>query len=158
MEQVQSEHNSGSKPKRRGLAIGRPYLYGKMPREMRGTVLVDRRTSIGKAVGNLRVQLTEHIGGHPSVTQRHLIEICCQLQLRLLTMDYAFAEEGEITLLDSRVYLAWTNTLVRTLRALGLARPAKTGPSIDEIVGAIKRQKPSDDDEVDDLAGLDGDE
>jgi hypothetical protein len=54
------------------------------------------------------------------VTQSALIEIAVQLRMRLVVMDAAFAERGEQSAHDARQYLAWANTLARTLSRLGL--------------------------------------
>jgi hypothetical protein len=52
----------------------------------------------------------------PSTTQRALIEQGVQIKLRSAVMDRLFAESGSMTAHDSRVYLAWANSLARLLR------------------------------------------
>jgi hypothetical protein len=67
-----------------------------------------------------RAALTAHVGGNPSVTQRLLIDRAVQLTIRVATMDRKFAETEVQTEHDSRTYLAWTGSLSRILRDLGL--------------------------------------
>jgi hypothetical protein len=64
--------------------------------------------------------LLTHVGGRPSVVQQTLIERACQLQIRIALMDRNFANGFEQTEHDSRTYLAWSNSLTRTLRELGI--------------------------------------
>jgi hypothetical protein len=71
--------------------------------------------------------LLTHVGGRPSVVQQTLIERACQLQIRIAMMDRDFANGGVQTEHDSRTYLAWSNSLTRTLRELGMNEaPAPT--------------------------------
>lgn len=53
------------------------------------------------------------------MTQRMLIERCAWLQVHVMQMDRK-AGAGGLTDLDHRVFLAWNNSLVRALAALGL--------------------------------------
>ena len=98
---------------------------------------LDQRTREARLLRETRAELTLHVGGNPSATQRALIEQCAQLRLRLATMDRAFAEAGaKMTAHDSRTYLAWANSYTRTLRQLGLQGPSARGPSLAEILAA----------------------
>jgi hypothetical protein len=72
-----------------------------------------------------RMALLTHVGGRPSVVQQTLIERACQLQIRIAMMDRDFAAGCVQTEHDSRTYLAWSNSLTRTLRALGVNGPAE---------------------------------
>lgn len=88
----------------------------------------DQRTKEARLIRETRAALVEHVGGHPSATQRALIERICQLTLRVESMDRKFARDGVQTDHDSKVYLAWSNSLGRTLAQLGMqptAAPAK---------------------------------
>lgn len=70
---------------------------------------------------DVRAQLTEHVGGSPSVTQAMLIEQAAQLALRIAAMDAKHAAAaGEMSLHDARTYLAWANGYTRILARLGL--------------------------------------
>jgi hypothetical protein len=67
-----------------------------------------------------RIALRAHVGGKPSIVQQTLIERACQLQIRIAMMDRDFANGFQQTEHDSRTYLAWSNSLTRTLRELGI--------------------------------------
>ena len=68
-----------------------------------------------------RAELVAHVGGKPSAVQAAMIERACQLTLRIVAMDRKFAETGAQTDHDSRTYVAWSNSLTRTLAQLGVA-------------------------------------
>jgi hypothetical protein len=80
----------------------------------------DGRTREARLMRDTRAALTAHVGGNPSVTQRLLIDRAVQLTIRVATMDRKFAETEVQTEHDSRTYLAWTGSLSRILRDLGL--------------------------------------
>ncbi|WP_428488628.1 hypothetical protein [Rhodopila sp.] len=83
-------------------------------------------------------ELVAHCGGNPSATQLSLIEQACQLKLRLSVMDRAFAERGgEQTELDSRTYLAWSNSFTRTLARLGVEAAPAPAPSLSDYLGGL---------------------
>lgn len=84
---------------------------------------------------SVRADLTAHVGGHPSATQRALIEQAGQLRLRLAAMDQKFAQAGELSHHDSRTYLAWSNSYGRLISRLG-SKPADTAPA-DTIAATI---------------------
>ena len=85
---------------------------------------LDQRSREARLLREFRAALVQHIGGLPSTVETGLIERAAQLQLRLALFDAKFAELGEMTEHDSRTYLAWSNSLSRTLGLLGL-KPAK---------------------------------
>ncbi len=88
---------------------------------------LDGRTREARLMESTRNDLVAHVGGAPSATQRAMIERAANLTVRIAIMDRRFAETKQQTEQDSRVYLAWTNTLSKTLRHLGLeGPPAKT--------------------------------
>ena len=95
---------------------------------------IDGRTREARLMQTTRAELVAHVGGKPSATQRALIEQACQLALRIATMDRKFAETGEQTEHDSRVYLAWANTFSRLLRQLGLAAAPARVPTLQEYL------------------------
>ena len=88
-----------------------------------------------------RAVLIAHVGGKPSAVQSALIEQACQLTLRIATMDRKFAETGEQTDHDSRTYLAWSNSLTRTLRQLGMQGATERPPSLADYLSG--RAKPA---------------
>ncbi|WP_376094602.1 hypothetical protein ACE7GA_01450 [Roseomonas sp. CCTCC AB2023176] len=81
---------------------------------------MDLRTRHGRILRGVRAELVAHVGGTPSATQRLLVERAAQLTLRVAIFDDRLAEGGALTDHDSRQYLAWSNSLTRTLKALGL--------------------------------------
>lgn len=64
-----------------------------------------------------------------------LIERACQLTLRIADMDRRFAET------DSRTYLAWSNSLTRTLAQLGVqGATAEKPPSLQDYLTTAPRR------------------
>lgn len=97
---------------------------------------LDQRTKEAKLMQGTRAELTAHVGGSPSVTERALIEMAVQLNLRIAAMDRKYAETGAMTELDTRTYLAWVNSLSRLLLRLGLKATVADhrSPSLSEII------------------------
>ena len=83
---------------------------------------LDQRTKEARLMRETRAALVAHVGGKPSAVQSAMIERACQLTLRIVAMDRKFAETGAQTDHDSRTYLAWSNSLTRTLAQLGVER------------------------------------
>lgn len=94
----------------------------------------DGRTREARLIASLRAELIAHVGGKPSITQRMLIDQACELQLRIALMDRRFTETGSQTDHDSRHYLAWTNSLSRLLRQLGMKGAAQRQLTPTEIM------------------------
>ena len=110
---------------------------------VRGLAKIDGRTKAGKLMAAERAMLIHHLGGRVSLVQRALIEQAVQLKLRLGLLDKKFvAAGGEQTLLDSRTYLAWSNTYQRLLQRLGLTGPTDRAPSLAEILAAAPQKPP----------------
>ena len=65
-----------------------------------------------------------------------LIERAAQLSLRIAMMDDATAAGKSITSHDSKTYLAWSNSLTRALRDLGLKGAAQAPRSLREHLAA----------------------
>jgi hypothetical protein len=95
---------------------------------------VDRRTKEGQLLDCVRAELTRHVGGNPSAVQRALIERCCWLSLRIAMLDKKLASGRDFTEVDSNVYLAWSNTLARTVARLGLGAPAPASPTLSDYL------------------------
>ena len=104
----------------------------------RPTVLAkrDQRTREARLLREARAELTAHVGGNPSATQRALIDQAAQLRLRLACMDRKFAESGTFTEHDSRTYLAWSNSYTRTLLRLGVTGAAERPLSLADALAA----------------------
>ncbi len=103
---------------------------------------LDGRTRESRLVKSLRAELTEHVGGKPSTTQRLLIDQACQLQLRLAMMDKDTDANHEMTERNQVQYLAWSGSLVRLLRQLGLNAAPKPKPTHAEWLADIARTAP----------------
>lgn len=84
---------------------------------------LDRRSAEARFLRDVRTELTAHVGGKPSATQRALIERMAWLRLHMRLMDNRTAEGRELTELDSRTYLAWVNSLRLLTADLGPAVP-----------------------------------
>ena len=89
---------------------------------------LDRRTKIARLYDSVVSDLTAQFGGAPSATQRALIQRAAWLSLRVALLD-AKIGAGEFTERDSRHYLAWSNSLTRTLARLGLESADDAEPS-----------------------------
>src|SRR5258708_4162290 len=81
---------------------------------------VDGRTREAKLLRRVRAELTEHVGGSPTAVQRMLIERCAWLSIRLAMLDKKIESGKDFTQVDSNTYLAWNNSLVRTMARLGI--------------------------------------
>ena len=73
-----------------------------------------------------REELTLHVGGKPTATQKMLIERACRLHLRLTLLDRDTLTEAGMSEKHAREYCAWANALTRILAALG--PPASGAP------------------------------
>jgi hypothetical protein len=114
------------------------------PETLRIRLDADRRTRGGRACRQLEAALLAHCGGKPSAAQAALIEQLLQLKLRLVLMDMAFAAaEGRMSGHDSRQYLAWSNSFVRGLKALGLDNPPEASPSLADYLAGRTHQTPA---------------
>ncbi len=96
-------------------------------------VKLDRRTREFRMMKRIIADLTQHVGGSPSATQRRLIERCAWLQLHVAMLDAKVASGGMLTKCDTATYLAWSNSLSRTLKLLGL--DAKPQPRRGSLAG-----------------------
>ncbi|HVC52761.1 MAG TPA: hypothetical protein VND87_12125 [Stellaceae bacterium] len=96
--------------------------------------MLDGRTREARLLQETRDALIEHVGGSPSATQRALIERAAWLQLRVAQLDVRIAEGATFSDHDSRTYLAWSNSLGRTLAALGLKPAAPPVPRLADVL------------------------
>jgi hypothetical protein len=97
---------------------------------------LDQRTKEARLLRETVGDLTRHVGGHPSATQRALIERAAWLTLHVAQLDAKAAATGGMTDHSARQYLAWSNSLTRTLRELGLKGPAERAPTLAEVIAA----------------------
>ncbi len=96
---------------------------------------MDGRTRESRLLRDIRKDLIAHCGGSPSTTQRVLIDRAARLTLQVALMDEKQADGG-LTERDGTQYLAWTNTLTRLMRQLGLKGAAERPKSLAEIHAA----------------------
>jgi hypothetical protein len=114
-------------------------MLGPYSRNLGVTALTkpDLRTREGRLVRDTRNALTQHVGGKPSVTERALIERAVRLTLQVALLDRKASEAGGLmTDHDSRTYLAWSNSLTRTLKQLGMKGAAQQAPTLTDYLAS----------------------
>jgi hypothetical protein len=94
---------------------------------------LDGRSSEARMMRKVRNDLVAHVGGKPSATQSMIIERIVNLSLRVATMDRKFTATGVVTEHDTAQYLAWSNSLSRALRELGMKGAPPKAPTLEEI-------------------------
>jgi hypothetical protein len=88
----------------------------------------DGRTKEARLLHQMRAALFQHLGGEGKLSppQRILVERAAMLQLRCAVLD-AKILDASFSEFDAKTFLAFSNSLTRTMSALGLA-PAATKP------------------------------
>ena|ERR1041384_4763715 len=115
---------------------GRPMLNRICPYSRPGALAkVDGRSREGRFLKCVRADLIEHLGGSPSAIERALVERAAWLSLRVAQLDAKMASDG-FTEHDSRSYLAWSNSLARCLRELGLKPTVGPARSLAEVLSS----------------------
>ncbi len=104
---------------------------------------IDGRRREAGLLRHIRDELTSHVGGKPSATERALIERAAWLTLHVAQLDASIMAAGAMTEHSSRIYLAWSNSLSRTLRDLGLKAAAAPPQTFDDLVASIQRNSPA---------------
>jgi hypothetical protein len=99
--------------------------------------IIDGRLAEAKLMACVREELSQHLGGKPSATQKILIDRAAALSLRLHLMDRETARSGGVmTDRNGRQYLAWNNSLTRLLTQIGLesasARPLSPSEALQQ--------------------------
>jgi hypothetical protein len=102
--------------------------------------VADGRTSEAKLINEVRSALVAHVGGKPTATQSMLIDRAAMLTFQVQMMDRAALKAGEMSEHACRSYLAWNNTLTRTLTALGLEAAPDGGDPLTEIHAQFGRK------------------
>ena len=98
---------------------------------------LDGRTREARLLAKVRADLTTHLGGQPSATQRWMIERAAWLSLHVAQLDAKATAGGALTDHDHRTYLAWSNTLTKLLRHLGMEGATAKPRSLQEhLAGA----------------------
>jgi hypothetical protein len=80
--------------------------------------------------------LIQHLGGNPSTTQIVLIDRIAWLMLHCFLLDQRIASGESWGENDRKCYLAFSNSLVRSLREIGLESAAAREPSLADILKA----------------------
>ena len=93
-----------------------------------------------RAAARLRADLIAHCGGRPSATQMAMIDQATELKLRLSVMDQDVIRTSRRSAHASRDYLAWSNSMVRLLRQLGLKGAAEKPPSLRDYLATAPRR------------------
>ena len=101
---------------------------------------LDRRTKEARLLQSLRRELVAHVGGFPSTTQMLLIDQACALQLRLALMDKETYKVGAMTERNQVQYLAWSGSLQRVLRQIGLSAVSERAQTLHDCVTARSTQ------------------
>src|SRR5690242_4027122 len=95
---------------------------------------IDGRSREGRFLAAYEAMLLQHCGSSPSTVQREIIRRCARLALHLELQDEKLMAGEPPTDFAGRQYLAWSNTLTRSLRLLGLQGPPQSGPTLAEII------------------------
>ncbi|TLU71466.1 hypothetical protein [Lichenicoccus roseus] len=107
------------------------------PHRANSLLSLDGRSTEGRLLRKVREELIAHVGGKPSATQKQIIEQICWLRLHITKMDAKALQAGEFSLAAGKQYLAWSNSLERLSRQLGLQGPKQKPPTAAEMVAAL---------------------
>ncbi len=98
-------------------------------------------TALGRFIRNLEAELVAHVGGHPSITQRLLIDRIIKLRLQLDRLDERLDADGELSEHACRLRMAAENRLRLDLVALGLAPRPPPVPTLEQELVRIAAEK-----------------
>jgi|SRR5580700_10642391 hypothetical protein len=93
----------------------------------------DMRSKEGRLLKQVRTELTRQLGGRLTPAQVAMVERCAMLQLRCAVLDGKLLN-GTFSEYDGKTYLAFSNSLARALKMLGLKATAAKGPSLAEVL------------------------
>ena len=82
----------------------------------------------------IRQELTQHLGGSPSATQRLMIDRVAMMMLRMELMDREAMNGTPMADHDQRAYLGWANSVSRMLRHLGLKGADGKAPTLSDYL------------------------
>jgi hypothetical protein len=102
---------------------------------------VDGRSREGRFLRAYEAMLSRHVGNGASSVQRALITRAARLALYVEMMDERALSQGGMSERDSATYLAWSNSLRRTLVALGIEGAAERPPSLADVTAQIAAAK-----------------
>jgi len=95
---------------------------------------IDGRSKEARFKKTMRASLAAHVGNKPSAVQSALIELAIDTAFQIELMKRHRDASGALTAHDHRQFLAWANTLSRTLRQLGMEGAAESGPDLAEYL------------------------
>lgn len=98
--------------------------------------LFDGRSAEGRFVRHLEAELTRHVGGNPSITQRLLIDRLIKVRIQLDMLDTRLAT-GKWTPHDQRTHGGLLNAYRLCCRELGLKGAASERSPIDPNIAAL---------------------
>jgi hypothetical protein len=100
------------------------------------------RIKEGRRLRSFRLALIAHCGGSPSIVQQTLIDRAVMLSCHLSRFDLRAADyQAEPSDHSGRQYLAWSNSLSRILRTLGLDAQRPADPEQDPYWLATSSKK-----------------
>jgi hypothetical protein len=102
---------------------------------------IDNRTKEARLLRETRSNLIAHLGGRPSEVQLQMIERIAMLTLHVSLFDRRAIENGGMGERDRREYLAYSNSLERALRQLGIRAAAEKPPSLAEHLARRAAEK-----------------
>lgn len=102
------------------------FMTQMLPYSRRALGTLDGRSKEARLMRDTRDELTAHVGGSPSPTQKALIDTAVQLRLRIAVMDRAFSKTQTQTEHDNRTYLAHANSYARVMKLLGRRLPQQS--------------------------------
>ena len=101
---------------------------------------LDKRSKEALFLSRYRDNLVAHLGGNVSAGEDALIARASWLAFRCDQLDGRLLA-GKLSETDARQYLAWSNALTRTLKAIGIkAVPERPGAALDEQIARIRAE------------------
>jgi hypothetical protein len=97
---------------------------------------IDQRSREGRFLATARHHMAEHIGGNPTIAQRVLIDRIAWLMLHCHLLDQRIVSGTAWGEHDRKCYLAFSNSLIRSLREIGLEASAGREPTLAEVLKA----------------------
>jgi hypothetical protein len=96
--------------------------------------VMDKRTQEASAFHKIRQELLDHCGPNPSVTQKALCERAAILTLYVKQFDAKAMLNGGLAMRETKEYLAYSNSLTRTLAALNtVPKPRRAKSAADQL-------------------------
>ena len=99
---------------------------------------VDGRSTVGRFIRDLEKQLTDHVGGSPTVVQQLLIDRLIRTTVQIDQLDQKLLT-GTWTDLDVRTHGGLVNRQRLLARELGLKGVAERPPSLSDIAAEIAK-------------------